>query len=99
MAPRCRSCDASFVVKVENEEADMFRQIIVAVVSAVAAQMTAASLTFSVAERPEPARYEAPQAVVRLAVMPGTIQEIFAAPNVTPFLGASQPAQGSLRAQ
>jgi len=74
----------------------MFRQIIVAVVSAVAAQMTAASLTLSVAERPEPVRYEAPQAAVRLAVMPGTIQEIFAAPvavsNVVPFLGA--PASG-----
>ena len=80
----------------------MFRQIIVAVVSAVAAQMTAASLTFSVADRPEPVRYEAPPAAVRLAVMPGTIQEIFAAPavsNVAPFLGASQLTEGQWRAQ
>ncbi len=70
----------------------MFRQIIVAVVSAVAAQMTAASLTFTVAERPEPMRYEAPQAAIRLAIVPGSIQEIFAAPaavsDVVPFLGA-----------
>jgi len=81
----------------------MFRQIIVAVVSAVAAQMTAASLTFTVAERPEPVRYEAPPAAVRLAIAPGTIQEILAAPgavsNVAPFLGASQLAQGNWRAQ
>lgn len=74
----------------------MFRQIIVAVVSAVAAQMTAASLTFSVAERPEPVRYEAPPAAVRLAIVPGSTGDIFASPilasNVAPFLGASQLA-------
>jgi hypothetical protein len=76
----------------------MFRQIIVAVVSAVAAQMTAASLTFSVAERSEPVRYEAPPAAVRLAVVPGSTGDIFASPilaaNVVPFLGASQLAHG-----
>lgn len=75
----------------------MFRQIIVAVVSAVAAQMTAASLTFTVAERLEPVRYEAPPAAVHLAIAPGTIQEIFAAgtlSNVAPFLGATQIANG-----
>ncbi len=72
----------------------MFRQIIVAVVSAVAAQMTAASLTFTVAERPEPMRYEAPRSAVRLAIVPGSTADIFASPilasNVAPFLGASQ---------
>ena len=76
----------------------MLKQIIIAVAGAIAAQMTAATLTFTQADRAEPAHYETQPAAIRLAVMPGTAQDLFAAPalvsNVVPFLGAPQMADG-----
>jgi len=74
----------------------MFRQILVAIIGAVAAQLTAASLTLTppVGGNREP--YEAPRAAVRVAIVPGTTGDFFGAPilvsSVVPFLGAPQMA-------
>ena len=74
----------------------MFRQILVAIVGAVAAQLTAATLTFSPSADRE--HYEAPRSAVRLAIVPGSTGDIFSSPilgsSVAPFLGASQIANG-----
>lgn len=73
----------------------MFKQILVAIAGAVAAQLTAASLTLTSSDSVrEP--YEAPPAAIRLAIVPGSTGDIFASPipasSVTPFLGAFQLA-------
>lgn len=74
----------------------MFKQILVATVSAVAAQVTAATLTFTPADRHDHEPFAPRPAAVRLAIVPGTPNDIFAAPvlvsSVVPFLGAPQIA-------
>ena len=76
----------------------MFKQIVVAIVGAVAAQLTAATLTFtpSVGDREV---YEAPRTAIRLAIVPGSTGDLFASPiqvsSLAPFLGASQISRGN----
>ena len=74
----------------------MFKQIIVAMAGAIAAQLTAATLSFTPPASNVPEPFEPRPAAVRLAIMPGTPNDIFAAPvlvsSVVPFLGAPQIA-------
>lgn len=71
----------------------MFRQIIVAMAGAIAAQLTAATLDFTPADSHE--RFE-PRPAVRLAIVPATPQDFFATPalvsTIVPFLGPPQLA-------
>ena len=75
----------------------MFRQIIVAMAGAIAAQLTAATLDFSPADRRE--HVEPHPAAIRLAVIPGMPQDFFAGPaglsSVVPFLGPPQTPEGN----
>jgi hypothetical protein len=71
----------------------MFKQIIVAMVGAIAAQVTAATLDFSPADRHD--HFE-PQAASRSAVVTGAPQDFFAMPgtiaSIAPFIGPTQIA-------
>src|SRR5262245_57016908 len=57
--PRCRSCEGSFIINARSEgrlrpktgRRAMFKQIIVAMAGAIAAQLTAATLDFSPSEK------------------------------------------------
>ena len=77
----------------------MFKQILVAIVGAVAAQLTAATLSLTPSLGSDHEAYEAPRAAIRLAIVPGSTGDLFASPiqvsSVTPFLGASQIANGN----
>jgi hypothetical protein len=71
----------------------MFKQIIVAMAGAIAAQITAATLDFSASDKHE--HFDPrPAATVRLAAAPGTAQDFLLRPDllstVVPFLGAPQ---------
>ena len=72
----------------------MFRQIIVAMAGAIAAQVTAATLTFTPADSHDHHSYETPSAAVRFAILPGASHDLFAMPtmasNVSPFLSPLQ---------
>ena len=71
----------------------MFKQIIVAMAGAIAAQITAATLDFSPSGKP--GHFE-PQTAPRLAVVTGAPQDLFAMPDtiatIAPFLGAPSQA-------
>ena len=71
----------------------MFRQVIVSMASAIAAQLTIATLGFSSLDRH--GHFE-PQATSPLAVVTGAPQNIFAMPTsvatIAPFLGPTQMA-------
>lgn len=75
----------------------MLRQIIVAMAGAIAAQLTAATLSFTPAEQYERTYYE-PRRVAPLAVIAGSPHDVFAMPSlsagVTPFLSPQQVAVG-----
>ena len=77
----------------------MFRQILVAIVGAVAAQLTAATLTFTPSVGSDREAYETPRAAIGLAIVPGSTGDLFASPiqvsSVTPFLGALQISSGN----
>jgi hypothetical protein len=77
----------------------MFRQILVAIIGAVAAQLTAATLTLTPSVGSDREAYEAPRAAIRLAIVPGSTGDLFATPiqvsSLTPFLGASQISNGN----
>lgn len=70
----------------------MFRQILVAIVGAVAAQLTAATLTFTPSLDSDRETHEAPRAAIRLAIVPGSTGDLFTSPiqvsRLAPFLGA-----------
>ena len=76
----------------------MFKQILVAMAGAVAAQLTAATLTLTPSVGSDREHYEAPPAAIRLAIVPGSTGDIFTSPilasNVAPFLGAPQMTSG-----
>jgi hypothetical protein len=69
----------------------MFKQIIVAMAGAIAAQITAATLDFSPSGKHD---HYGPQTASRLAVMTGAPQELFAMPGtiatIAPFIGPTQ---------
>ena len=69
----------------------MFKQIIVAMAGAIAAQITAATLDFSPSGQHD--HFE-PQTASRLAVVTGAPQDFFAMPgamaSIAPFLGPTQ---------
>jgi len=71
----------------------MFKQIVVAMAGAIAAQITAATLDFSPSGKHD--HFE-PQAAPRLAVATGAPQDFFAMPgtmaSIAPFLGPTQIA-------
>lgn len=71
----------------------MFKQIIVAMAGAIAAQITAATLDFSADEKHE--HFDPrPAATVQFATIPGTAEDFLVRPalvsTVVPFLGAPQ---------
>jgi hypothetical protein len=71
----------------------MFKQIIVAMAGAIAAQITAATLDFSADEKHE--HFDPrPAATVQFAAIPGTAEDFLVRPTlastVVPFLGAPQ---------
>ena len=72
----------------------MLKQIIVAMAGAIAAQLTAATLDFSPADKHE--RF-APQTASPLAVVTGAPQDFFSMPasvaTIAPFLGPTQIAR------
>ena len=72
----------------------MFKQIIVAMAGAIAAQVTAATLDFSPASKHD--HFE-PQTASRLAVVTGAPQDFFttrgAMASIAPFLGPTQIAK------
>ena len=76
----------------------MLKQIIVAMAGAIAAQVTAATLDFSPADRHD--HFE-PQTASRLAVVTGAPQDFFAMPGATatiaPFIGPTQIANVASR--
>ena len=72
----------------------MFRQIIVAMAGAIAAQLTAATLDFTPADRHE--HIEPQQSAIRLAIVPAAPRDFFVVPAsvaaVVPFPGSPQRA-------
>ena len=70
----------------------MFKQIIVAMAGAIAAQLTAATLDLTPGERHE--HFDPRPTAVRLAIVHGTPQDFFATPalvsTIVPFLGSPQ---------
>jgi len=71
----------------------MFKQIIVAMAGAIAAQITAATLDFSADEKHE--HFDPrPAPTVQFAAIPGTAEDFLVRPalvsTVVPFLGAPQ---------
>jgi hypothetical protein len=73
----------------------MFRQIIVAMAGAIAAQLTAAGLDLSPADRRD---HFAPQTASPLTLVTGAPQNVFAMPasvaTIASFLGPTQIANG-----
>ena len=71
----------------------MFKQIIVAMAGAIAAQITAATLDFSPSGKHD---HVEPQTAARLAVVTGAPQDFFAMPGtiatIAPFLDAPSRA-------
>ena len=70
----------------------MFKQIIVAMAGAIAAQITAATLDFSANDKNE--HFDPRPATVQFAAVPGTAQDFLLRPDlvstIVPFLGAPQ---------
>ena len=75
----------------------MFKQIIVAMAGAIAAQITAATLDFSTADKHE--HFESrPAASVQFAAVPGPGEDFLVRPalvsTIVPFLGATEVVNG-----